>query len=256
MTRQQHYAVVTALRIALLVVIILAWQGAVSAHLFGQTALASPAATWRLTATWFTSGSVWPNIGSTVILLAAGYLIGLVCGVAIGLASGYSQFFNGFFGPVVTIGNAIPRLVLIPFFIVWFGFGMTPGVVITALVVVFLTAISVQTGVQNLHAIYFAHARVLGARRWQIVGSVMLPGVAIWIIASARSAIGLGFQAAVVAEFFGSTTGLGFLINDGEQTFNSTEIFAGVLVTAALAVVLDALLSLADRRVARWGTSA
>ena len=96
------------------------------------------------------------------------------------------------------------------------------------------------------------NARVLGGNGFQLLGTVYLPGVALTILSSARLAVGLGFQAAVVAQFFGSPVGLGFLIAEGQQSYNPTQIYAAIVLTSLLAYVIDLGLGIVEKRASRW----
>jgi NitT/TauT family transport system permease protein len=135
---------------------------------------------------------------------------------------------------------------------VLFGVGVVPQILVVILVIVVVVAVTVQAGVQGIQGDYIRNARALGANGAQLLSSVYVPGVSIWVISSARLTVGMAFQAAVVAEFFGSANGLGYLIDDGLQTFNAPQIYAAVIVTAVLALLVDFGLGFVERRYSRW----
>jgi NitT/TauT family transport system permease protein len=202
------------------------------------------------------SGEIWGSIGATLETFIIGYAIGLGVGILLGVGSGLSTGFRQYISPFVTFANAIPKLVLVPFFIAWLGFGSGPGVIGVALVMVFVVSMTVQQGILEIQGRFIENSRMLGATWVDLVRDVYAPAVAIWVMTSARLAVGLGFQAAVVSEFLGSGQGLGALIVHGEQVFVAKEIFGAIALTVVLAWVIDWLLVILDRRVSRWVPSA
>ncbi len=251
MKRHRHARVI-ALQIAALVVLVGLWELLTRTGVIKPFLLAPPSAIGQQIVAWVRSGVLWPAIGETLYVLLAGYLIGVVGGVIIGMATGRIPFLRHYFDVFIVFLNSLPRLVLIPFFIILFGFGHAPGIIVTALIVIFVVALNTRVAIDEFGVDFVQNARVLGATPVQLWTSVYLPGVALSIVSSARLSIGLGFQAAVVAQFFGSPAGLGFLIAQGQQSYNSTQIYAGIAVTSILAYLMDLLLGQAGRRAGRW----
>lgn len=251
MRARRHLILVRVLQVLFGLLLIGIWQLVVSAGILGTFTISGPWPVLQTLGTWFSSGSVWTHLLATLIVLVIGCGAGVAAGVLLGVLAGLSGIARGYIDSFVAFSNAVPKLVLVPFFIVWLGFGELPGVIITGLSVMFLTAITIQAAMVNIGKKYVSHARLLGANKLDLATSVFLPGIGVWIVATARLSVGIAFQAAVVSEFFGSTKGLGYLIDHGEQTFNSSEIFAGVVLTAALAYAVDALLGVVDTRMSR-----
>jgi NitT/TauT family transport system permease protein len=110
----------------------------------------------------------------------------------------------------------------------------------------------VSTGIREIPTDLIENTTALGASRVDLLRNVYLAGVIVWIMASARVAIGLAFQAAIVTEFFGSPHGLGFLIESGLNTFDSAAIYAALILTAVLAFVLDRAVAVISQRASRW----
>ncbi len=240
------------LRIAVVVVFFGVWQLLSIAGALNPIVVSRPSDIAAEIGLWFVDGSIWPTAGQTMLTFLEGYLAGVIVGVVIGVAMGASDSIRRYLDPFILFFNAIPKLVLVPLLIAVYGFTNVPGVIITFLVVVFLVAITVEKGMEEIEGDFIANTRMLGATNADIVRDVYLPAVGIWVITSARLAIGLAFQSAVVAEFFGAGRGLGFLIVHGEQSFDVKEIWAGIVLTVVLALIIDGLLSLIDRRVSRW----
>jgi NitT/TauT family transport system permease protein len=239
-------------RILVVAAVLGLWQLLCSSGVLDPITVSSPSVVWDQITNWTSDGSLWPTIGETLSTFAIGYGLGVGAGVVIGVAMGMSETVRMYLDPFIVFFNAVPKLVLVPLMIAWLGFTRTPGVVVVFLVVVFLVAVTVHKGMDTIGGEFVENARMLGAGTGGLVLDVYLPAVAIWVMTSARLAVGLAFQAAVVAEFFGSGHGLGYLIVHGEQTFTAAQIWGAIVVTVVLAWLIDFLLSLLDRRVSRW----
>ena len=228
------------------------WQLLVSAGAFNAIAVASPSSVASELGGLLGHSTIWLDILHTLRGLAIGYLAGVVVGTAIGTLMGISTVVRAYLTPFVAFLNALPRLALIPLLVAWLGFGQSQQIVLVFLIVVFMVLLTVQASVQNIPRRFVDNARMIGAGRLRLVTEVYLPAIGIWVISSARVAIGIGLQVALVGEFFGGNHGLGYMIEEGESTYNTNLIYAAVVVTAVLAIVIDQLLGVVNRRAARW----
>ncbi len=242
---------VGSLRVAIVVVVLAVWQLVVSLQLVARTALVGPLDLVNQFIVWFGDGFIWPHILSSLFVFAVGFGLGLLVGVVLGVIGGTIPFIRFYMAPFIAFFNALPRLVMIPFFILLLGYTDGPGIVVTALSVVFLVIVTVMAGMNEIGVDYVQNARALGATRLQLLTSVYLPGVAIWIFAAARSSAGMAFQTAIVAQYFASSVGLGFLIATGANELNASLVFGAIVITAALAIVVDLLLRFIGSRFER-----
>jgi NitT/TauT family transport system permease protein len=233
------------------------WEGLSQARVVQSFALPLP---WQVAddlGHWFTSGtgisgSIWSNVGATLEVTVIGFLIGMALGTLIGILSGTVPVFKYAVNPFLSFFNAIPRLVLIPIFVGWLGFGDEPRIIVVVLTNVFLVAAVVQGAVEDIEGVIIAHARVLGASWSQMFRTVYVPGVGIWVVSLSRQCFGHAITAACVSEFFGAKKGLGFLISYGQMQFDAREIYAAVILTAVIGFLFDILLQQVDRRANRY----
>jgi NitT/TauT family transport system permease protein len=247
--------VMLVLRILLGVGLIAVWQGIVSGGVVDRFVLAAPRDVAKQLWDWLSKDQMWTIVEPTLVLLGVGLIAGIACGIALGTLMGVLPFARYYLSPFVAFFNSVPRLILIPFFIVWFGFGNEPGMIITALEIVFVVLLTVEAGVRQIQGDYVENARMLGASWSDLLRTVYLPGISIWALSATRVSVGLGFQAAVVVEFFGSPRGIGHLITEGGTTLNSVQLYAAIALTAILAYALDMLLRLVEVRVGRWNVA-
>jgi NitT/TauT family transport system permease protein len=239
-------------RVGLAALLILAWQLAVNHGLVDKFVASSPSKIWHQLSDWFSSGSIWAPLWATLKELFLGYGLGLAVGVALGMAIGISGTARAFFEPFLTFFNALPRQILTPIFIVLLGFGLLPKIVTVFCVIVIVITLTVSAGTQEIHGSLIDNARMLGARNHHLFQDVYLPGAGIWILSSARVAIALAFQTAIVAEFFGSAEGLGHLIQVNLTSLDATAMYSAILIAGLLAVVFDLTLAGLQRRAAIW----
>jgi NitT/TauT family transport system permease protein len=243
---------VTAMQIAVVVAFLWIWQVLAERGEIDTSFFPEPSQIWNTLRTWFDDGTIWDNVWSTVWLLVSGWALGTIAGVVLGMLLGLSRTVRELLEPFVAFFNAVPRLVLFPLFAVWFGFGTMPKVLFVATVVVFVVAINVAAGVREVPPSVVQNARVLGANPFALLRHVYLPAVGLWVTSTARMTVGYAFNAAIAAEFVGAAQGLGYLIFQGQTEFRSEQIYAALALTIVIAVVIDGLLSIAERRATRW----
>ncbi len=130
-----------------------------------------------------------------------------------------------------------------------------PKIILVFITISLLITITVQASISEVGVDYRNNARMLGASKFDLLKDVFLPGVVVYILASARLAVGVAFQSAVVVEFFGGTSGLGYLINQGQEWLNSPMIYGAIIITSFLAWIIDFFMSRMQQRVTKWHPS-
>lgn len=223
---------------ALLFILLLGWE--LSARVFHLSTLVLPAPSLVLEALWrgLHTGYLWPHIGQTSLELVLGLLLGCVLGFASGVVMGESVFLRRTLMPYVVTSQVIPKLALAPLFIVWFGFGTTPTVVITALICFFPLMENTLTSIQQVDAQRLELFRMLGATRWQTLWRLKIPAGLPGILAGLRVAVVLALVGAVVGEFIGASKGLGALIIASQGMMDTPLMFAVLLLITLLGMAL------------------
>lgn len=202
----------------------------------GVSALIFPAPTAVLAVLWegLTVGFLWPHIWVTSVETLIGFSLGCIIGFIAGLILGEVIFLRQLLWPYVLASQVIPKLALGPIFIVWFGFGMTSTIVITALICFFPLLENTMTGLQSVSPNKRDLFRMLGASRWQTLLRLKIPSGLPVILAGVRVAIVLALVGAVVGEFIGGSSGLGASIITAQGMMDSTLMFALFIVITAL----------------------
>lgn len=223
--------------VLLLALLMAAWEWA-TRHL-GLSALVLPAPS-RIAQSLMEglfSGYLLPHLQATAINLTLGVALGCGFGFAVGVAMAESGWVRALFMPYVVISQVVPKLALMPLFILWFGFGMTSTVVITALVCFFPLLETTLTSLQRVAPERLELFRMLGATRGQTLWRLKLPNGLPGILAGLRVAVMLGLVGAVVGEFIGTSQGLGALVIASQGSMDTPLMFAVLALISLLGLV-------------------
>jgi NitT/TauT family transport system permease protein len=253
---RRRIASVWAGRIGLAVIAIGGWQafttwGLVDPFFFGQpSGIAKRLVDLFQHGTEF--GSFYSNIWTTIQEALIGFAVGTAAGVVFGVALGQSRFLSDVLGPYIKMVNAIPRIVLGSIFIVAFGIGVLPKILLAAVLVFFIVFFNAFQGVREVDRNILANAKVLGASQTQIIRHVIVPSALTWIIASLHSAFGFAIVGALVGEVLGAQSGLGLVIKTAQNNFDPNGVFAAMLVISVIVLGAEWLIGRLERRLLAW----
>jgi NitT/TauT family transport system permease protein len=221
----------------LLLALLLAWEAA--CRLLGLSKLVLPPPSAVAQSLWhgLASGYFWPHLRTTVTELVLGVAAGCGIGFAAGVALAESATLRRLLMPYVVASQVIPKLALAPLFVLWFGFGMTSTVVITALICFFPLLENTLTALQQVAPERLELFRMLGASRAQTLWRLKLPSGLPAILAGVRVAVVLALVGAVVGEFIGASRGLGALVIASQGTMDTPLMFAVLVLIAALGML-------------------
>ena len=221
----------------LLVVFLAVWEAVCRATGISELVLPAPSVVFATLWNGLISGYLLPHIwmtGAEMLLgLATGCGIGFLCGVVLG----ETEFLRTLLYPYVIASQVVPKLALVPLFIVWFGFGMTSTVVITALICFFPLLENTMTGIQHIDPQKRELFRMLGATRLQTLVRLKIPAGLPVILAGVRVAVVLSLVGAVVAEFIAGRKGLGAMIIASQGMMDSALMFALLITITVLGML-------------------
>ena len=150
----------------------------------------------------------------------------------------------------------MPRVTLVPLFILWFGFSIWSKVAGAVALVLFVVFFATYQGIKDVDPTLVSSARVLGASRSDIVRHVLLPSALTWIFSSLRSAVGFALIGAVVAEYLGANAGVGYRIQYAEAQLNTAGVFGGLSVLVFMVFVIDTIIRRIQTRLISWKPAA
>jgi ABC-type nitrate/sulfonate/bicarbonate transport system permease component len=234
------------------VVVLVAWQIVASLRIKPEVILPGPFDVADAFRQLFSTDEIWTDLGTSGAEMLFGLLLATVVGLPAGLLIGWYRRLSWALGPFVSFLYSTPRIALTPLLIVWFGIGQTSKIAIVFLMAVFPIVINVTTGMQNLDPAMLRVARQFGASDVQVFTTIALPGTVPYIISGLRLAVGQALIGVFVCELSGATHGVGMLMNNAGQQFQTPVVFAGVFIFALTGVLLSWLLRLLERSVAGW----
>ena len=237
--------------LALFVALVLAWEMFSRGSRLSALVLPAPSVIWDALWSGLRSGYFWPHLVHTGTQLVLGLGLGCVTGFAGGIVMAESAFLRRLLFPYVLVTQVVPKLALAPLFIVWFGFGMTSTVVITALICFFPLMENTLTGLQQVEPRKLELFRMLGATRGQTLLRLKIPSGLPVILAGFRVAVVLALVGAVVGELIGGSKGLGALIIASQSMMDTPLMFAVLLLITALGLVMYQLAAGLERLLLR-----
>lgn len=248
----QYRTKVVATQFAILVSVIGAWQICSQSGVIDSFFFPAPSTILARVAEWFAAGEIWYDLGITLLETVLSFVIGIGLGTVIGVSLGLSPFMSDVLQPFIKVVNAIPRILLAPIFVIWFGLGLTSKVALGLSLVIFVAFFNTYQGIREVNPVVLANARLLKANKWSLLRHVYLPSAGTWIVSSLRVSVGLAVMGAVVAEYLGSSAGLGHLIAQAEGIMDAVGVFAGIFVLSVFVVALDALVDRLENRLMVW----
>lgn len=239
-------------QIALGAAILFSWQELVNAGRLDKFFFSRPTDIAARIVQWLRTGSIWPHLITTMEEAALGFILGAASGVVLGFGLARSPRLGALLDPYIRIVNALPRVVLAPIFLLWFGLGIWSKVALGVAVVFFIVFFNTNQGVRDVDPVVVNNARMLGASEWQLARHVLIPSALTWVFSSLQVSIGFAMIAAVVGEYLGAARGVGYLIAQAEGTFDTTGVFAGMTVLSAVVLLVGWGVSRLERWLLRW----
>jgi NitT/TauT family transport system permease protein len=240
------------LTLGLGVVILLAWE--LATRLFAIPAIIVPAPTAVLRALWegIQSGDLLANFWVTFAEVLLGFIGGAVIGLACGIVIGLFPFLERVVYPYIVAFQTVPKVAIAPIIVIWFGYGMSSKVVITATIAFFPVLANTIVGLRAAPRDQVELMVAFTASRWQIFRMVRWPQALPFIFVGLDVAIVLAVIGAIVGEFVGAQSGLGYLILQRDFNLDMAGVFAILLILSALGFGLHSLIMAVQRRVVFW----
>ncbi|MGW2649191.1 ABC transporter permease [Streptomyces sp. NPDC001393] len=253
---RRHRAFVIAARVLLLVAVLGLWEGLSRAKIIDPFNFSMPSKIWDQIWTWVMHGTALGSLGEqiwyTLHEALLGWVIGVVAGVLLGIALGRVRLLAQVLGPYIKVLNSIPRIVLAPIFLIWFGLGPSSKVASAVVLVFFPVFFNAFQGAREVDRNLVANARILGASDRRVTLQVVIPSATSWIFTSLHVSFGFALIGAIVGEYIGATKGIGLLVAQSQNTFNAAGVYAAMVILAVVALAAEGLLTFAERRIFRW----
>ncbi len=237
---------------ATLVGLVLVWQAGASAGWLSSQFLPPPIAILRALWSLGASGELWRHLGASMQRLAVGWSLGTVCGIALGFAVGVSSWVRAPGMAVVSALFPIPKIALVPLFIVWFGIGEGSKIATLALGVFFPTVINTAAGVDAVAKNLVRMGQAFGLSEAAILRKIVWPGALPAILSGFRVTSSIAIILLVAAEMIGAERGIGAFVLQAGNLYDVENLMAGILVLSLMGLTVAWVLGRVERAVFGW----
>lgn len=231
------------------------WQITVSAGVVSPFTLPSPGSVWDSLVQLAQQSSTYQDLWITLSEVLLGFAIALVAGIVVGAVLGRIRWLERAVQPAMVAFQVVPKVAFVPIFVIWFGFGTTSKVIMAAILAFFPVMLNVILGVRSVDRGHRDVMRGLGASRWATFKSLELPSTLPYIFAGAEVGIVFAVIGAIVGEYLGGSEGLGHQVVTSLNSLDAPQLFAVIVLLAAMGSLLYLLVTLSKRLVIPWHES-
>jgi taurine transport system permease protein len=218
--------------------------------------LPSPEKVWTRTLEIASEGyrnfSLWEHLGYSLFRVIVGFVCGALVGIPLGYAMGLSNWFRGWFDPIVEFMRPVPPLALIPLVIIWAGIGETGKIILLFLAALWIMAIAARSGVSGVNIAKVHAAYSLGASKPQIMRHVIIPNSLPEIFTGARVAMGVCWGTVVAAELVAASQGAGMMIMVASKFQQTDIVLMGIILIGVIGFGIDMLMRYAENILVPW----
>jgi NitT/TauT family transport system permease protein len=236
-------------RVAVALSIPLAWEAA--GRLSGSTWISTPSQVGLRLLAWASDDLVF-HIITTAEEIAIGLVLGSLSGILCGLVLGRMPILAGILRPIIVAFYSVPLISLAPLFIMLFGLGQMPQIVLVSIVVFFLIFFNTFAGAESVDEDLIRALHLMGASRTEVFRKVIGPASVVWIIGGLKVALPYALVAATTGEMLGSRGGIGFLLNNAAQQFDMTSLYAALVILMALGILTSGSAVRLETWLLRW----
>ncbi len=242
----------TASRFYGVLILIGLWFLVTEAGMVNASLLPSPSDVWAAASRMMVDGTLFEHTLASLLRVFWGFLIAFVLAIPLGLIVGISPGVKKAIEPVIELLRPIPPIAIIPLAILWFGIGESSKLFIIAYAAFFPLVLNVMGGIQNVEAIHIKAAQTLGANKLQLFYLVILRSAVPYIVIGMRSGVSMAFISLVAAELIASSTGLGFIIQEGRYMFRIDEVLVGIIAIGIVGYLINWLLIKLEQALVKW----
>lgn len=237
---------------AALLLFLLMWEAAADSRLVDPLFISSPSRIalvgWQLMG----DEEFWRDLRVSGTEFLSGYVVAILIGIPVGLGTAWSRRFQYLIGPFIDVLNVVPRISFLPIIVIWFGIGIWSKFAVVLMGAVIPIVISTHAGAKTSEARFLKVARSFNASKLKLLTSIILPGTVPFIFTGLKYGAGRALLGVVVGELYAATAGIGHMIADAGNTFQTDILFFGVLLFTGTGLVITAALDRLEHRFERW----
>jgi len=207
---------------------------------------------WKLTV----SGELNRHFAATLLEFAYGFSTACVIGIPLGYLMGMHKWLEEWMDPWIATLYSIPIITFVPLIIIWFGIGMLSKVVVVFKITIVELILNTAAGVKTIDPLWLEVSQSLRLTRWQTTYKIRLPAALPFIVTGMRLGVGRALLGVIAAELLASNAGLGYLLRDASETWDSPKLFVTVLLLALMGIVSFTLIKKGEQKLAPWRQTA
>ena len=243
-----------ATRLALLGLVLAAWEALPRAGIVNPLLLPPLSDVLAMLAQILGRSQVQEAVAVTAAEVILAFMIAVPLGAAIGVLAAEHDYFGQVFKPMLFYVFSVPKSIFLPMFILVFGIGFQQKVAYAAFSTMFIVIMSAAAAVESVKADHVLVARSYGATRAQVLMRVYVPSMMPFLLETLRISMIFNFTGVMIAEMYASRTGIGHLIASWGENFQLPQLFAGVILLAAVAIAFNETVRTLEHRVSAWRT--
>jgi len=243
------------LSVLIFLLVLCLWEWLVSAGRLSSLFFPAPSVILRTLLLWIFDGQLAPHLAITLSRVLAGFVIGGVSGLFLGLVMGWSRRLRTVIDPFIAATHPIPKISVLPLIMIIFGIGETSKMVVVAIAAFFPMVINTVAGVRQINPLYFEVTENYGAKPIKVFRRVIIPGSLPLILAGMRLALNSSLVITIAVELVAAERGLGALIWLAWETLRTEELYASLVVTAALGIGINFFLQYLTKRLVPWSAA-
>lgn len=198
------------------------------------------------------SGQLKKHFLATLLEFAYGFSTACIIGVLLGYLMGMYKWFDEIMDPWIATLYSIPIITIVPLIIIWFGIGMMSKVIVVFKITAVAIILNTAAGIKTLNPVWLELAKSLRLSAWETTYKIRFPGALPFIITGMRLGVGRALLGVIVAELMAANAGLGYLLRDSSETWDSPKLFVTVILLAVIGLVSFNLIKRLERRMAPW----
>lgn len=197
-------------------------------------------------------GYYWAAIPPTTFEIVVGFILAVIVGILLAIPIALTKFGEQALMPLIVGTQCIPKVALAPIFVIWFGFGLAPKVVVALAIAFFPIVVNMARGLRAVEPEIVQYMSTLGASSWFVFTRLRVPQSSPYLFAAMKVGVSLATVGAIVGEFIGADRGLGYLMTYAMNNFDTTRMFVALVVTSVIGVILYGLVALAEKKFLSW----
>jgi putative hydroxymethylpyrimidine transport system permease protein len=235
---------------AILIGLLIAWELWVQLADVPKWQLPAPSAVVKELGS--SSDLLWTHTLVTLQEIVIGFLAALIAGLVLAGGIAYSRVLERSVYPIVIASQTVPIIAIAPLLLIWVGYGLTPKIIIVALICFYPIAVNTVDGLKATDPDMVNMLRTLSASRWQIFTKLQIPTALPFMFSGIKIGVSVSVIAAVIGEWVGASEGLGYLITYSQPLFLTARVFAAIFVLSVMGISLFVLAVIAERMMMPW----